>query len=245
MFLSFSNIKAKYETKKRQYAHAYAQKWRVPGRSVALGAIDLAVVTSGCVRWFIRNPNRVIAAATVVYVCFALGQWWVMRQQLGVMQAEQRPWVGAPQIHFEKHGDAVDGELRFTNSGKMPTTGLYIYAKLVSEAHWNTTAEYGCAEGTKHFYNSRGKGFQNYTVVPGQDFLLQEGAGFTLRNLSIESLVKFGLPYTGELGVPYISGCTTYRSPFDNVPHHTRFYAPLLIENGSVSAPYVYAINPN
>jgi hypothetical protein len=123
------------------------------------------------------------AAAAVIYTIFAVRQWYVTRDQLRVMQTEQRPWVEIKSAQLDDivlggDGDSINIQMSFDikNIGKTPALGIEVRVapyvtsqKTFSDA--NTLQERKCAESKD--YPSRKS---DLSLMPEQPDTIHVGA---------------------------------------------------------------------
>jgi hypothetical protein len=158
-----------------------------------------------------------------------------VRDQVDVMLADLRPWVGQPKIYSNPDGQQTRFILVFTNSGKTPTDGLYIDAKITGP-NGGPDADKFCAKGVEQSVKNSA-GFTRFSLVPGSPFVVKETPA------AHGPLVA---PTTVD-GLRHIVGCVVYcwqRDP--DALYQTEFVAPLAADSKTFDSPLsvVYTINP-
>lgn len=182
---------------------------------------------------FLKWPwlTIVIASATVVYTIFAGRQWYVMKEQLDVMQTDQRPWVQIEAARLDDivlpdNSDTISIQFSFLvkNIGKTPALGIdpsfqgYVDT-MRTFAQANALEEKACAESKD--YPARKS---DSSLMPGESDTYHMGAGVSMKKAlsdidgdTAERIKAAGTPaYAAKLarlpreGVFVVSGCLDY-----------------------------------
>lgn len=183
--------------------------------------------------WLGFAGNVVGAGATLAAAYIA---WRAVQSQIALQQVAIRPWVAAPSIELERSGDDVVCTLTFNNVGQMPTTGLYIDAKIVS----------GRTEASDDAYRQILAGrrttkmpfFRATTLIPRSNLLVQS-------TKSEQHLNRVSVQRLRDLEDPIIAGCVLYGSPFDDIIHESIFMIGITISGDVVSSGIAYTYNAN
>ena len=167
----------------------------------------------------------------------AQAQFKIMRSQLDVMEADQRPWVGGPiEIKSITHDD---GGVIFThiyrNVGRTPTKTFYVDGKIIEYSRtWENVVIQLCESSIERTKATR------FAIIPGGDWPLDMASMPSMleeKPISISNLRK--------MKEPIIIGCVLYTSYLDNLVHTTGFMAAIRIGEKGVSVPFVYSVQPN
>jgi hypothetical protein len=168
----------------------------------------------------------VAAIASSVSACTA---WWALR-------AEQRGWIGPPEIKIAKGPTESNVSFTFTfkNTGHTPTRGLYIGATVVDGAHWPERVDTICQRG-KRAATSAATDFYNWSSIPDAPFVINRPPEKDFQNIPISELI----------GDNYVVGCVVYGDQIGSDLHKTGFVASLQIEGQNVTVANIYAIRPD
>lgn len=180
-----------------------------------------------CARWPDNHDGLITALATIViaYLTYSLandsarqadisqGTLKAIEGQLDTMRLDQRAWIGGPDASY-KDGIAT---FVFTNTGKTPTTGLYINGDLADKRNWFTVLKEKCAEADRHTRTD--DGFKNYSITPGGKHVLHDiYPDEPFSKPEIVSRLRDG---------DFIIGCVIYSIPFDVERHRTGYAVPI------------------
>jgi hypothetical protein len=181
-----------------------------------------------------EKKNQGINKATLVLVAFTVLftglSWYVFKRQLTVTQADQRPWIGAPEVNHELVGPDITFILVFKNVGRTPTYGLDIDAKIIKDANWQPGVDSICNERRRNAQADLVK-FRKFSAVPQSNFRIGKPDNIdfsTARNYPSAHIV----------------GCAIYGWREDDILHKTGFVGPIF-KGDRVSATDIYAIDPD
>jgi hypothetical protein len=157
----------------------------------------------------------VAAIASSVSACTA---WWALR-------AEQRGWIGPPEITTARSRTEPEVSFTFTfkNTGHSPTRGLYIGATVVDGAHWPERVDTICQSGKRAATTETN--FYNWSSIPDAPFVISRVPERDFQNIPISELI----------GDNYVVGCVVYGDQIGSDLHKTGFVASLQIEGQKVS----------
>jgi hypothetical protein len=196
-----------------------------------------------------------VAAIATVGLCFLAGMAWhesrrasdamekqlkAMNDQLEVMQIEQRPWVAGPTSI--KADEAPDHSVRFTqvfkNVGRAPTKAMFVDATI--KRNWIYSFDgltQVCGRPDKEV---GAPGHNKFSLIPGSDWPVDPANVPGLRALPPNSFNSEEF----QKAEHDILGCVAYLSPFDEVVHHTAYYAGIKKVKGQpINFPYIYAVD--
>jgi hypothetical protein len=197
-------------------------------------------------KWII-GLTAVIAATGIIAACIFGKQLNVMQGQLEIMQANERPYIGTPEIKVSKstiNSGIIDFTLIFKNVGHSPTRGLRADAEIVPFAeaatpnYWLTSERDLCLKNiqwAKDFPTE----FTARSSIPGSDWPIP------IKEMSGTKSIILTLDYLKAIKLPFIIGCAIYKSPFDDLIRQTGFFAPIEIKEDGISVPYVVPVEPN
>lgn len=189
--------------------------------------------------WIMVWSTVGILIATAGNVWVANSQWQAMKRQADITEtqllASRRPWVGVDvsltaDIKANIHGYTVRLKYTTQNYGTTPAVGVYIHPAIVL---WTPGFDLDgeqkkvCEIGMNPAVFSIG----GHDLFPAQKN--ETHSGFGLSKSEIDKSPR-GLP--AELGKdapftfinPFILGCVTYRSTFDDMIHRTPFRVQLV-----------------
>ena len=178
-----------------------------------------------------RWPPFVVAVATVVYTIFAVRQWYVMKEQLDVMQIDQRPWVQIEAARLDgivlpDNSDTINIQFSFLvkNIGKTPALGIdgafQGYVQTMKTFAQANALEAKACSGSKDYPARKG----DSSLMPGESDTYHMGAGVSMKKAlsdigadTAERIKSAGTPaYAAQLAhrpreaVFVVSGCLDY-----------------------------------
>lgn len=169
-----------------------------------------------------------LLGAAILQYFVMRGQQTVMQGQLDAMEADQRPWIGAPEIKAETVSPGTIGfTLTFRNGGRTPTAGLWVDATIVRGDNYNWLAE-----GNR--LCDRGKADAKKYPDIFSIFALTPGAAWAITSMPSTDFTKINLSDVAKIERPHIAGCAIYGSRLDKVIHKTVFDAPLNVRDTAV-----------
>jgi hypothetical protein len=187
----------------------------------------------------------IVMAATVVQAHTTCSQGKIMESQGGIMKeqllASRRPWVGVDvsltgDMEADIHGYTVRLKYTTQNYGTTPAVGVYLHPQIVL---WTPGFDLDreqkkvCEMGMDPAVFSVG----GHDLFPAQKN--ETYSGFGLSKSEIEKSLEV---YRQTLGNdapftfinPFIMGCVTYRSTFDDTVHRTPFRVQLVREDPKI-----------
>jgi len=187
-------------------------------------------------------------AFLAIYAGFAALQWCTMKKtygqikaQTGVVQIDQRPWIGLARIEQEQQSGTsgtITFRLIFKNYGKTPPTGLFIDANRVD----NTTnkdrtgafdeMDLRCKKGET--YADTNPRFRTWTILPGSEIMTSDFQDREKNDPPSKNFTNIQTSAIENMKEPYIAGCIRYNTQFDSCLHQTGFYSPLKDSTGVV-----------
>lgn len=189
--------------------------------------------------WIMAWSTVGILIATVGNVGVAFNQWQAMKRQADITEtqllASRRPWVGVDisltgDMEADIHGYSVKVKYTTHNHGTSPAVGVYVHPQIVlSTPGFDLDEEQKkvCEMGMNPAVFSMG----GHDLFPGQNN--ETLSGFGLSKSGIDKSFEI---YRQTLGKevpftfinPFIIGCVTYRSTFDERIHRTPFRVQLV-----------------
>jgi len=172
--------------------------------------------------------------AAVLSAYFAYLTWDLSRH-------EQRPLVGPPTSI--KAVIAPDSSVNFwqvfKNVGHSPTTALFIDATI--KPNWTYSADdllQVCAIPDERVTAPE---HNTFSLLPGSEWSIDSANLPTF----LESKLRFTVEGLRKMLKPNVLGCVAYLWRFDNVVHHTAYYAGINVKGQTITFPYIYAANSN
>lgn len=176
-----------------------------------------------------------LLAAAIFQYFVMRGQQAVMQGQLDAMEADQRPWIGAPEIKTETVSPGLVGfTLTFKNGDRTPTAGLWVDAAIVRGDNYAWLAEGNrlCDRGKVD-----AKKFPDLFPI----FSLTPGAAWAVVSTPTTNFTRVSLSDIAKIESPHIAGCAIYGSRIDKAIHKTVFDAALSVGDGTVSIESIVA----
>lgn len=104
--------------------------------------------------------------ATSAAACFTYQQADTAKKALF---AEQRAWIDAPKISYEKVGDQILFKYAFKNFGHSPTRGLHIDGRFIpsakAESDWHAQVDDYCSRGRRIVIDKL-SGYSSAAIIP-------------------------------------------------------------------------------
>lgn len=148
--LSINSFKAQYVSQSDKQGD-YAERTFIWTRRAAVGVFVYTALTFGL---------------AIIGLC----QLWTSRD---TMINQQRAWIDAPKITYEKVGDQIQFKYAFKNFGHSPTRGLHINGKFIpsakTERDWHTQVDAYCAEG-KQIVVKKSTGYSSAAIIPDASY---------------------------------------------------------------------------
>jgi len=196
-----------------------------------------------------RFREYIIIALLGLTLCISKCQFDEMKKvylpisdQADALKADQRPWIGAPEITREIKGDQVEFKAKFKNSGKGVVTGLYIGITIENTGQAGGSGNAQCADGQDQAEDLRvWNYFRATSVIPGDAFLVDgDATAWGIVNGKVVHdkaaiKVKWSMNEIEKFPNPQIVGCAVYGSIFFKRPKQTAFWAHLEVGSQSIT----------